>query len=123
MKIVQSVADASGGVAAVSRGDGTWQKYEASDELPSGLFGEPSSNVPQEITMRQARLALHAIGKLDAIDAIVSAMPDPPREDIKITWEYSQTVERHNQFVKLLANSIGMSDYELDALFVAAAKL
>lgn len=73
--------------------------------------------------MRQARLALHAIGKLDAIDAIVSAMPDPPREDIKITWEYSQTVERHNQFVKLLANSIGMSDYELDALFVAAAKL
>ena len=121
MKTVKSIEDASGGVAYVLNNDGTWVKYEQHDELPNGIFGQASNNVPNEITMRQAILALYEAGILDAADAAVLALPDPPLGAAKITWEYSQTVERNNPLVLLLAEKLGMSSSELDALFIVAA--
>ena len=46
--------------------------------------------VPKEVTMRQARLALRAAGKLAAVAAAIEAMPSPTKEDAKIEWEYSK---------------------------------
>lgn len=79
--------------------------------------------VPQEVTMRQARLALHAAGKLTAVNAAIAALPDPPKTAALIEWEYSSTVRRDSQFVALLGPALGLDAAGLDALFIAAAKL
>ena len=79
--------------------------------------------VPQEVTMRQARLALHAAGKLAAVNAAINALPDPQKTAALIEWEYSSTVRRDSQFVLLLGPALGLDAAGLDALFVAAAKL
>ena len=79
--------------------------------------------IPQEVTMRQARLALHAAGKLTAVNAAIAALPDPPKTAALIEWEYSSTVRRDSQFVALLGPALGLDAAGLDALFVAAAKL
>lgn len=79
--------------------------------------------VPPEVTMRQARLALHAAGKLATVNAAIAALPDPPRTAALIEWEYSSTVLRDSQFVALLGPAIGLDAAALDALFVAASKL
>ena len=78
---------------------------------------------PQEVTMRQARLALHAAGKLAAVNAAINALPDPPKTAALIEWEYSSTVRRDSQFVALLGPALGLDAAGLDALFVAAASL
>ena len=78
---------------------------------------------PQEVTMRQARLALHAAGKLTAINAAIAALPDPPKTAALIEWEYSSTVRRDSQFVALLGPALGLDAAALDALFIAASKL
>lgn len=83
----------------------------------------PAPTVPQEVTMRQARLALHAAGKLSAVNAAIDGLPDPPRTAAKIEWEYSSTVRRDSQFVLLLGPALGLDAAGLDALFIAAAKL
>ena len=83
---------------------------------------EPTA-VPQEVTMRQARLALHAAGKLAAVNAAINALPDPPKTAALIEWEYSSTVRRDSQFVALLGPALGLDAAGLDALFIAAAKL
>ena len=83
----------------------------------------PPVDVPQEVTMRQARLALHAAGKLAAVNAAINALPDPPKTAALIEWEYSSTVRRDSQFVALLGPAIGLDAAGLDALFIAAAKL
>ena len=80
-------------------------------------------SVPQEVTMRQARLALHAAGKLTAVNAAINALPDPPKTAALIEWEYSSTVRRDSQFVALLGPALGLDAAGLDALFIAAAKL
>lgn len=94
---------------------GAWTVYTGGDM--------PRVEVPQEVTMRQARLALHAAGKLAAVNAAINALPDPPKTAALIEWEYSSTVRRDSQFVAMLGPALGLDEAGLDALFVAAAKL
>ena len=79
--------------------------------------------VPAEVTMRQARLALHSAGKLAAVTAAINALPDPPKTAALIEWEYSNAVRRDSKFVALLGPVLGLDAAGLDALFVAASKL
>lgn len=102
------------GQCAIFAGD-SWVIYDA----------EPAVvvPVPAEVTMRQARLALLAAGKLAAVDAAINALPDPPKTAALIEWEYSNAVRRDSQFVALLGPALGLDAAGLDALFIAAAKL
>lgn len=79
--------------------------------------------VPQIVTMRQARLALLGAGKLTDVNAAINALPSPTKEAAMIEWEYSQEVQRHNGFVSLLAPVLGMTEADMDALFIAGAAL
>jgi hypothetical protein len=84
---------------------------------------EPVVEVPRVVTMRQARLALSGAGKLASVTAAINALPIPQKEAAQIEWEYSQTVERDRGFVLLLSAALGLTDAQLDALFVTAAGL
>lgn len=88
------------------------------------LADEPTPvSIPQAVTMRQARLALLAAGKLALIAPAIAAMPEPQQSAANIEWEYSNEVQRNNSFVGMLGAALGMTSTELDALFVAAAAL
>jgi hypothetical protein len=93
------------------------------DTLPSlGLTAEPPTlppTVPAQITMRQARLALLQAGMLDAVDAAINALSEPAKTRARIEWEYSSSVVRANGFVAVLATALGLTDAQLDALFIA----
>lgn len=102
------------GQFAVFCGDG----WIVTDEEPAVVVP-----VPAEVTMRQARLALHASGKLTAVNAAINALPDPPKTAALIEWEYSNSVRRDSQFVALLGPVLGLDAAGLDALFVFASKL
>lgn len=81
------------------------------------------NGVPRSITMRQARRALLAAGLLDDVAAAIAALPSPAKEAAQIDWEYSNTVERHNGLVASLGPGLGLSEEQIDALFVAGAAL
>ena len=77
------------------------------------------SPVPKQVTMRQARLALLAAGLLDTVEtAIAGAGPAA-----KIEWEYAQEVQRAAGLVPAMAIALGMTEAQIDALFIAAAAL
>lgn len=78
---------------------------------------------PSFVTMRQARLALLKAGKLAAVNAAIAALPEPSKSAALIEWEYSNAVQRHNGFVSVLAPYIGMTEADLDAIFILAASL
>jgi len=83
----------------------------------------PAPVVPGAVTMRQARLALLGAGLLSQVDVEIGALPSPQKEAAQIEWEYSQEVQRHNGFVSLLAPSLGLTEAQLDQLFITAAGL
>ena len=130
----------TGALMAVTPADGLgagWVRADAPPDLAAGqvaIFAgdawliadeEPPlvQSVPDEVTMRQARLALHAAGKLAAVTAAINALSDPPKTAALIEWEYSNAVRRDSQFVALLGPALGLNAAGLDALFVAASKL
>ncbi|MEY4756847.1 MAG: hypothetical protein RJA34_1745 [Pseudomonadota bacterium] len=79
----------------------------------------PAPQVPQSVTMRQARLALLGAGMLTQVNAAITQAD----QAAQIEWEYAQTVERNSALVQTLAAGLGLTDADLDALFVAAATL
>ncbi len=79
--------------------------------------------VPQSVTMRQARLALHAAGLLSGVDAAIASMQDPAKTAAAIEWEYASAVERNAGLVPAMAAALGMSEADIDDLFITAATL
>ena len=79
----------------------------------------PPPVVPSAVTMRQARLALLAAGLLDAVEtAIMGAGPAA-----KIEWDYATEVQRASGLVPAMATALGLTEDQIDALFIAAAAL
>lgn len=79
--------------------------------------------VPKIVTMRQARLALLGAGKLTDVNNAINALPSPTKEAALIEWEFSNEVNRKNGLVSQLAPLLGMTDADLDAMFIAGAAL
>ena len=90
-------------------------------ELPA--YAPPPSDVPQSVTMRQARLALLAANMLTAVNTAIANMPGSEGEAARIEWEYAHEVRRDSPLVQSLIPALGMNDASLDALFTAAAAL
>lgn len=79
--------------------------------------------VPQSVTMRQARLALLNAGLLTEVNSAVAGMSGAAGDAARIEWEFSSMVERHKVLVTSLGTVLGLSDAQLDALFINAATL
>jgi hypothetical protein len=93
----------------------------------AGVVAKPAVvvplNVPQTVTMRQARLALLGVGKLASVTDAIASLPSPQKEAVQIEWEYSQSVERNRPFVAMLAPALQLTDAQIDELFIVAATL
>ena len=75
--------------------------------------------IPTTVSMRQARLALLQSGLLTQVnEAIVNGT-----EADKITWEYATEVQRTDVLVTNLAKGLGLSETDLDNLFLLANSL
>jgi len=91
--------------------------------MADGVAGIPPPGIPQEVTMRQARLALLGAGLLSGVDAAIASLPSPTKEAASIEWEYAAVVQRSSGLVPAMATALGMTEAQIDALFVAAAAL
>lgn len=79
--------------------------------------------VPQEITMRQARLALHEAGLLSNVSTAIASLSEPAKTKAQIEWEYSNALQRDNPFVTTLGTALGLSSDDIDNLFITASGL
>ena len=79
--------------------------------------------VPTEVTMRQARLALLGIGKLDVVAPAIESLEGAERDAARIEWEFSSTVVRSRPLVVMLGQALGLDEAALDQLFITAAGL
>lgn len=79
--------------------------------------------VPQRVTMRQARLALLGAGLLPQVEGAINALPEPPQTAARIEWDFSSEVFRDREFVNMLGAGLGLTSTQIDQLFITAASL
>ena len=75
--------------------------------------------VPQQVTMRQARLALLSAGLLDDVELVIAAAG----RAAQLEWEYAAVVDRSGPIVAIVQQQKALSDAQIDDLFREAAKL
>ena len=90
--------------------DGVWREVFALEPAP--VF------VPQQVTMRQARLELLSRDLLDDVDAVIAVAG----RAAQIEWEYASSVDRDNPVIAVVQQQQGMTDEQIDDLFREAAK-
>lgn len=83
----------------------------------------PPARVPDEVSMGQARLALHDMGKTAAVEAALNALPEPDRARARIEWDFRPSVRRDSPLVAQLGAALGLDTAALDSLFIHAATL
>lgn len=83
----------------------------------------PEPQIPNSITARQARLALHSIGQLANVQTAIASLPAGEKEVAEIEWEYASSIERNHSFVDSLAGALGLTETEIDELFILGATM
>jgi hypothetical protein len=103
--------------------DEAWTQLWTVREATSEEIAAMKPPVPAEVTMRQARLALLAIGKLDQVAPAIEALDGAERDAARIEWEFSSAVVRSRPLVAMLGQALGLDEEALDQLFITAAGL
>jgi hypothetical protein len=75
--------------------------------------------VPQTVAAVQARLALTAAGKRSEVETAVANAT----QDVQDYWQFSMTIGRQHPVLLQMAQSLGWTSADLDALFVSAAQI
>lgn len=99
------------------------QRWPGRWELAEWQPGPPPVVVPASVTMRQARIALHRAGLLSQVEATIAALPEPPRIEAELEWNFSNEVQRYNGFVAQIAPLLGLNEAAIDQLFITAASI
>ena len=81
--------------------------------------------VPQSVSMAQARKALLSVGITAAmVDTAIAGIADNDQRGMaEIDWEFATTVSRSSALVAMLGAELGLTDSEIDTLFIEASKL
>lgn len=109
-----------------SRWEQSWQIVAKS---PEQIEEERKAAVPRVVSMRQGRLAMLStpFGEgtlLDVIESMLASIPDPVQQRAaKIDWEYAQEIQRDFTLVQQLTAQLGLTERQIDDLFVLAATL
>lgn len=79
----------------------------------------PAPVIPTSVSPLQARKALHQSGLLANVEAAVAAAD----AGTQMAWEYATSVDRNSAVVQSLSAVLGLSEQQLDDLFILAASL
>lgn len=97
-----------------------WEVVELDAEVAAAnAEAARKARVPTVLTIRQAKRILNSVGLLDDVDAAVAAAG----RDTQIDWEYATEVKRDWPTLVAMASALGMTDDQLDNLFIEGAKL
>lgn len=78
---------------------------------------------PTTVSMRQARLALLGAGLLPQVEAAFDQMDEPDKSAATIEWEYATELRRDHPLVASLAAALGLTEQQVDDLFIAASQI
>lgn len=100
--------------------DGVWTRgWTVIDLTPEEIEAKYRATIPRSISIRQACQALEVAGLLDDVEAAVAASP----RYVQIDWERATSVDRTWPTLIAMQPALGMTDEQVDQLFITASQL
>lgn len=94
--------------------------------IESGPLAEPEpvNLIPQSISRAQGKTVLIMNGMWGGVEQFVATIPDPiERALAEVALHDTQEWRRESQFLTAAAAALGLSNEQLDALFVTASEI
>jgi hypothetical protein len=79
--------------------------------------------IPREIANWRARAVLELSGLLPTVDAAINGMTGPESIVVRHAWNSAAPLARRGPTVAALAPALGLSDEQVDAMFIQAESL
>lgn len=98
-----------------------FERAVAGDFGPVAPYVAPPARIPQVVTAAQGGIALIQAGLMDAAQSAANAAETPA--EYKWAWERAQTWERTSPALNYIADKAGITQAQMDDLFVAAAQI
>jgi len=83
------------------------------------ITNPPTVQVPMSVTAAQIRIALIRAGLLDKVNSAITN----GGAELAAWWDYAPLIERSNRYVAQQQKLLGLTDAQVDALFIAAAQM
>ena len=102
----------------------TWEVRDESGELVGiNQSADLTPPVPESISARQIRLWLIRQGiQLAQVDAAIDAIPDQlQRDSVRVEWDYAPHVDRSHPMLVPLAQTLGLTEQQVDQAFIEAS--
>lgn len=102
------------------------------NDIPNGLSYETIEfeidttvyvDIPQEVQLWRVRVILKLGGLESAIETALNSLSEPTKTGALYIWNYGTTVERSSQTVQLLQNVLGLTDAQVDDIFIQANQI
>lgn len=107
-------------IAYTISNDETLEEVTSEELVTLGLKVE----VPQEISLRQARELMIRRGMFDSVEATINGIEDSVQQAIvRNYWEYTTEFYRDNALLIQLGTALGMTSDDLDNFFIEASVL
>jgi len=85
---------------------------------------EPQLELIPDVSASQFRQAAFLMGVTEtAMNAIIESLEEPDRTLAQIEWEYQTVFKRDNALLNRVVQTLGVSDVDVDALFILAKTL
>lgn len=79
--------------------------------------------VPESVDAWKFRAVCEQQGLTVSIDAFIASQDEPPRIALEKFWQSGTEVPRNNHMVKAIAEALGKTEAQIDALFIAASQI
>lgn len=80
---------------------------------------DPDIVVPTTVSPYQARVALAQANLLSSVETMISSA----NQQVQLAWNYATVFERDSPFINALGTNMGLSNSQIDTLFINAAKV
>jgi len=144
-RTIVALTDDTGHVVIVEPGHALWSKASAGLEITPYTPAVPEKPTEAEIraalpplTRRQVFIALHRLGLITAPEAVAAAatgevpaalalsfaaLPEPDQTDARVTFAAFQMAYRLDPMTAMIAAAAGMTESEIDAIWIGFAKV
>ena len=97
--------------------------FETDFSTDTDLEIERKENLPQEVQLWRARTVLKLLGMEQVIEIALNSLEEPTKTGALYIWQFGTTVERNSQTVLLLQTVLGLTDAQVDDIFIQAENI
>jgi len=79
--------------------------------------------VAEEVQLWRIRTILKVLGMEQIVEIALESLQEPQKTGALYIWNYGTTVERNSQTVQLLQSILGLTDVQVDDIFIQAQNI